>query len=89
MGTHVVSGNAKVLVVLTEGTVKVESALNVNGTESEKVFLFAYLNDLDPDNVQVELFAIGLNGESPIVQKMTREAKLTEPGKGYHDKRCV
>jgi Mg2+-importing ATPase len=29
---------------LTEGTVKVESALDVNGNASEKVFLFAYLN---------------------------------------------
>ena len=29
---------------LTEGTVKVESALDVNGDASEKVFLFAYLN---------------------------------------------
>jgi len=29
---------------LTEGTVKVESALDVNGEASEKVFLFAYLN---------------------------------------------
>ncbi len=29
---------------LTEGIVKVESALDVNGEESEKVFLFAYLN---------------------------------------------
>ena len=29
---------------LTEGTVQVESALNVNGDVSEKVFLFAYLN---------------------------------------------
>ena len=29
---------------LTEGTVKVESAFDVNGDASEKVFLFAYLN---------------------------------------------
>jgi len=29
---------------LTEGTVQVESALDVNGDASEKVFLFAYLN---------------------------------------------
>jgi Mg2+-importing ATPase len=29
---------------LTEGTVKVESALDVNGDTSEKVFLFAYIN---------------------------------------------
>jgi Mg2+-importing ATPase len=29
---------------LTEGTVKVESALDVNGDASEKVFLFSYLN---------------------------------------------
>ncbi len=29
---------------LTEGTVKVESALDVNGDASEKAFLFAYLN---------------------------------------------
>ena len=29
---------------LTEGTVKVESALNVEGSSSEKIFLYAYLN---------------------------------------------
>ncbi|MCX6270937.1 MAG: magnesium-translocating P-type ATPase [Bacteroidetes bacterium] len=29
---------------LTEGTVKVDSALDVNGVKSEKVFLYAYLN---------------------------------------------
>jgi len=29
---------------LTEGTVQVESALDVNGNENEKVFLFAFLN---------------------------------------------
>jgi len=29
---------------LTEGTVKLESAIDVNGNASEKVFLFAYLN---------------------------------------------
>ena len=29
---------------LTEGTVKVESALDINGIASDKVFLFAYLN---------------------------------------------
>ncbi len=29
---------------LTEGTVQVESALDVNGAKNEKVFLFAYLN---------------------------------------------
>jgi P-type Mg2+ transporter len=29
---------------LTEGTVKLESALDVNGSPSEKVFLYAYLN---------------------------------------------
>jgi len=28
---------------LTEGTVQVESALDVNGEANEKVFLFAYL----------------------------------------------
>jgi glycogen phosphorylase len=42
-----------------------------------------YLNDFDPDNVQVELFVNGINGESPIVQKMVRGEKLTGTGNGF------
>ncbi|MDP4270267.1 MAG: alpha-glucan family phosphorylase [Bacteroidota bacterium] len=43
-----------------------------------------YFNELDPDTVQIELFANGLNGEAPIVQKMTRGAMLEGISKVYH-----
>jgi starch phosphorylase len=42
-----------------------------------------YFNDLDADQVQVELFANGMNGEAPVVQKMTRDSKLEGTGNGY------
>ena len=32
--------------------------------------------DLDPDLVQVELFANGVNGEPPAILKMKRETKI-------------
>ena len=43
-----------------------------------------YFNKLDPDTVQVELFANGTNGKPPIVQKMTRGSKLEGTANGYH-----
>ena len=53
----------------------------------EKQYKFdvgVYFNDLDPDTVQVELYANGLNGEAPVVQKMTRGIKLNGKTSGYH-----
>jgi starch phosphorylase len=43
-----------------------------------------YFNDLDPETVKVELFANGINGEAPIVQKMTRGTKIEGTANGYH-----
>ncbi len=42
-----------------------------------------YFYGLDPDTVQIELFANGLSGEAPIVQKMTRGAKSEDSIHGY------
>jgi starch phosphorylase len=42
-----------------------------------------YLNGLDPDTVQVELYANGINGEAPFIQKMTRGVKLKGTTIGY------
>lgn len=42
-----------------------------------------YFNDLDPAAVQVQLFANGINGEVPFVQKMIRVAKLYGFANGY------
>ena len=43
-----------------------------------------YFNKLDPDTVQVELFANGTNGKPPIVQRMARGSKLEGATNGYH-----
>jgi starch phosphorylase len=42
-----------------------------------------YFNNLDPETLQVELFANGINGEAPIVTKMTRGIKLDGTANGY------
>jgi len=60
------------------GEVKVETR------EKEHQFnIQLFFNDLDPDTVQVELYANGLNGEAPFIQKMTRSAIPEGIYKGY------
>ena len=49
-----------------------------------KVDVQVYFNDLDPYMVQVEFFAKGINGAAPIVQKMSRGAKLEGTANAYH-----
>ena len=54
---------------------------------SEKQHVFnvqVYFKTIDPDNVQVELFANGLNGEDPIITKMQRGEKSEGTTNGYH-----
>jgi starch phosphorylase len=54
---------------------------------SEKQYVFdvqVYFNDIEPDKVQVELFANGLNGEDPIITKMKRGKKSEGTVNGYH-----
>ncbi len=42
-----------------------------------------YLNDLDPKMVQVELYANGVNGETPVRQEMKRIRQLVGASGGY------
>ncbi|MDP2723748.1 MAG: alpha-glucan family phosphorylase, partial [Bacteroidales bacterium] len=56
-------------------------------TTSEKQHVFdvqVYFNDIEPDKVQVELFANGLNGEDPLITKMKRGKKSEGTANGYH-----
>jgi starch phosphorylase len=48
-----------------------------------------YFNDLDPDTIEVQLFANGINGEVATVQKMVRGAKIEGMEKGYNYKASV
>jgi starch phosphorylase len=43
-----------------------------------------FFNDIDPDLLQVELYADGLNGEPPIIQKMKRDSKSKGTVNEYH-----
>ena len=60
------------------GEVKFETIENQHQFEVQ-----VYFNGLDPDTVQVELFANGVDGKVPTVQKMIRGAKLNGTGNGY------
>ena len=54
-------------------------------SEKQSVFdVQVYFNDIEPDKVQVELFANGLNGEDPIITKMERGEKSKGTVNGYH-----
>jgi Mg2+-importing ATPase len=59
---------------LTEGIVQVESALDVNGSENEKVFLFAYLN---------AFYETGFT--NPIDQAILKHRKTDLAGYKKHD----
>ena len=61
------------------GEVSVETNQN-----KHKVDVKVYFNDVDPNLVQVELVANGINGEAPFVQKMSRGAKLEDTSNGFH-----
>ena len=42
-----------------------------------------YPNGLDPDSLRVELYADGVNGDDPVMQKMTQIRSLADKGNGY------
>ncbi len=45
-----------------------------------------FISDLDPDLLQVELFADGINGEPPVIFKMKRETKPpAQTGRYYYN----
>ncbi|MDP4208222.1 MAG: alpha-glucan family phosphorylase [Bacteroidota bacterium] len=51
--------------------------------QQHKFKIQVYFNDFDPDTAQIELFANGIDGEAPMVQKMTRGLKLEGAVNGY------
>ena len=61
------------------GKLKVETVNQEHNFEVE-----VYFNDLDPDTVQVELFANGVNGGAPFLEKMKRGKKTEGTSKGYY-----
>jgi glycogen phosphorylase len=60
------------------GEVKVET----NGKQ-HVIEVEAYLNDLDPNAVRVELYANGINGGAPVRQEMKRISQLAGVAGGY------
>jgi starch phosphorylase len=60
------------------GELKVES----NG-EQQVFEVQVYLNALDPNAVQVELYASGVNGDCPVRQEMKRSSELAGIASGY------
>jgi starch phosphorylase len=64
--------------MLRFGEVKVESG------GGQHIFnIQIYLDDLDPQAVEVELYAQGANGDSPVRQKMMRLRPMTGASGGY------
>lgn len=60
------------------GEVKVET------NEEQHIFeVQVYLDDLGPNAVRVELYANGINGDSPVRQEMARISQLTYSVSGY------
>lgn len=58
--------------------------LQVETVTDQHVFqLQIYLNEMEPEAVQVELYADPLNGEAPVRQVMTRGAQLVGAANGY------
>jgi starch phosphorylase len=51
--------------------------------EQHRFDVEVYFHDAEPDMVKVELFANGMNGGDPFVQKMTRGVKLEGTTNGY------
>ena len=60
------------------GEVKVETAGEQHVFEVQ-----AYLGDVDPDSVRVELYADGVNGGGPVRQEMKRVRQLVGAAGGY------
>ena len=64
--------------MLRFGDVKVES------DEAQHVFeAHVYLDELDPNAVQVELYADGVDGDGPVRQEMKRVRQLVGAANGY------
>jgi len=61
------------------GEVKIISVENYN-----KIEVQIYFGDLDPETLQAELFANGIDGKGPEVQKMSRGTKIEGSDNAYY-----
>jgi Mg2+-importing ATPase len=61
---------------LTEGTVKLHSALDVNGEVSDKVFLFAYLNACYETGFKNPIDAAILDNKKPFLENYTKQDEI-------------
>jgi starch phosphorylase len=58
--------------------------LKVETNEQYHIFeIEVYLNDIDPDSIQVELYANGINDMSPLRHEMKKVATQASPDGGY------
>jgi len=60
------------------GNVKFETA-----EQQHKFEIQIYFKDIDPDSIEVQLFANSINKEAPLVQKMIRGQKIEGKDNGY------
>jgi starch phosphorylase len=60
------------------GEVKLETI-----EKQHKIEVQIYFNDINPDTIEVQLFADGMNGDVPMVQQMARVTKLEGTANGY------
>ena len=59
--------------------------VKITTSENQHVFdVQVFFNDVDPDFIQVELFADGLNGEVPVITNMEQSKKSGSTAIGYH-----
>ncbi len=59
-----------------------ETTISMDG-DQHKFETQVYLNGLDPNTVQVELYAEGVRGDNPVRKEMTRGSKLIGAENGY------
>jgi starch phosphorylase len=60
------------------GKIKIET------NEQHHIFeVEVYLNDIDPNAVRVEMYADGINGDSPVRQEMKQGRQLVGAARGY------
>jgi starch phosphorylase len=60
------------------GEVKFETIENLHNMEVQ-----IYFNDINPDTIEVQLFADGMNGGAPIIQQMTCSKETKGKDSGY------
>jgi glycogen phosphorylase len=66
------------------GSLRFGEVLSETTEKEQKFTTQVYFYDLDPDKVQVELFADGIGGEAPTLIQMTRGEQLAGLANSFH-----